>query len=118
MEIRQRLAAIDILVSVCCSTTNPPRPSSPAPSKAPSPTRPAAIVPGATVTLTNRKQASFRTLRPPTPATTGSPPRQRPLHHPGRAAGFKTVIQEHIRLQVAETKTINLVMEVGATRRK
>jgi hypothetical protein len=29
--------------------------------------------------------------------------------------GFKTVIQEHVRLQVAETKTVNLVMDVGAT---
>jgi hypothetical protein len=29
--------------------------------------------------------------------------------------GFKTSVQEHIRLAVAETKTINLTMELGAT---
>jgi hypothetical protein len=31
------------------------------------------------------------------------------------AAGFKTTVQEHIRVQVAETRTINLALELGTT---
>jgi hypothetical protein len=31
------------------------------------------------------------------------------------AAGFKTSVQEHVRIQVAETKTVNFALEIGAT---
>ena len=31
------------------------------------------------------------------------------------AQGFKTTVQEHVQLQVAETKTVNMRMVVGGT---
>ena len=75
-----------------------------------------AVVPGATVTITNEETGvtqnaptSERRLLPVPGA------RQRPLHDPGRASGVQTVVQEHVRLQAAETKTINLALDVGAT---
>ena len=42
-------------------------------------------------------------------------PAEPAAHYTVRATltGFKTVVQEHIRLQVAETKTINVTLEAG-----
>jgi hypothetical protein len=72
------------------------------------------IVPGATVTLTNQDTGVVVTLQ-----TTDAGYYRFPALGSGiytlrvSLQGFKTVIQEHIRLQVAETRTINLVMGVA-----
>jgi hypothetical protein len=73
-----------------------------------------AIVPGATVTITNEETGVTQTN-----TTTAAGYYRFPALGAGlytvRASltGFKTVIQEHIRVQAAETKTINLTLEVG-----
>jgi len=75
-----------------------------------------AVVPGATVTLTNQETGVAQNTQ------TGAAGYYRfPSIGNGiytirvSLVGFKTVIQEQTRLQVAETRTINLVMEVGQT---
>ena len=73
-----------------------------------------AIVPGATVTVLNEDTGTEQSV------TTTSAGYYRVPALPAalftlRAtlSGFKTVVQEHIRLQVAETKTINVTLEAG-----
>jgi hypothetical protein len=74
-----------------------------------------ALIPGATVTITNEETGVAQTL-----ATTDAGYYRFPSLPGGlysvRVAltGFKTAVQEHIRVQVAETKTINLKLEPGA----
>jgi hypothetical protein len=76
----------------------------------------AAIVPGATVTLTNEETSVSQSN-----TTTANGYYRFPALGGGlytirvSLTGFKSVVQEHIRLQAAETKTINLALEVGAT---
>lgn len=73
-----------------------------------------AIVPGATVTLTNEDTGVSQTVQ-----TTAAGYYRFPALGAGlytlrvSLEGFKTAVQEHIRVQAAETKTINLTMEVG-----
>jgi len=75
-----------------------------------------AVVPGATVTIKNEEtgasqtaqtqdSGSFRFTTLPSSAFTVSV----------SAQGFKTTVQEHIQLPVAETKTVNIRMVVGGT---
>jgi hypothetical protein len=75
-----------------------------------------AVVPGATVTIKNEEtgaaqtvqtqdSGSFRFTTLPSSAFTVSV----------AAQGFKTTVQEHIQLPVAETRTINIRMVVGGT---
>jgi hypothetical protein len=75
-----------------------------------------AVVPGATVTIKNEEtgasqtvqtqdSGSFRFTTLPSSAFTVSV----------AAPGFKTTLQEHVRLQVAEVKTLNVRMVVGGT---
>ncbi len=73
-----------------------------------------AIVPGATITVLNEETGTEQSV------TTTSAGYYRVPALPAalftlRAtlSGFKTVVQEHIRLQVAETKTINVTLEAG-----
>jgi hypothetical protein len=72
------------------------------------------IVPRATVTLTNQETGVVQTVQ-----TTDAGYYRFPALGSGlytvkvSLQGFRTVIQEQIRLQVAETRAINLVMGVG-----
>ena len=72
------------------------------------------VVPGATVTLTNQETGVVQTVQ-----TTVAGYYRFPALGSGiysirvSLQGFKTVIQEQLRLPVAETRTINLVMGVG-----
>jgi Carboxypeptidase regulatory-like domain len=77
-----------------------------------------AVVPGATVTIKNEEtgasqtvqtqdSGSFRFTTLPSSAFTIS----------AAAQGFKTTVQEHIQLPVAETKTVNIRMVVGGRAR-
>jgi hypothetical protein len=74
------------------------------------------VVPGATLTITNEETGVSQSG-----ATSASGYYRFPALGGGlytvRASltGFKTVVQEHVRLQAAETKTINLALEVGTT---
>src|SRR5690348_11221651 len=75
-----------------------------------------AVVTGATVTIKNeetgavqtfqtQESGSFRFTTLPSSAFSISV----------AAPGFKTTVQEHVRLQVAEVKTLNVRMVVGGT---
>ena len=75
-----------------------------------------AVVPGATVTLKNEETGVSQTLQTqdsgyfrfttlPSAVFTVS----------ASGSGFKTTVQEHVRVEVAETKTVNLHMVVGGT---
>jgi len=75
-----------------------------------------AVVPGATVTIKNEETGTsqtaqtadsgfFRFTTLPSSTFTVS----------AAAQGFKVTVQEHIQLQVAETKTVNVHMVVGGT---
>jgi hypothetical protein len=73
------------------------------------------VVPGATVTITNEETGVSQTL------TTSAEGYYRLPSLPGglysiriSLSGFKTALQEHVRVQVAETKTINLALDAGA----
>jgi hypothetical protein len=75
----------------------------------------AGVIPGATVSITNEETGVTYTL------TTTEAGYYRQPSLPGgfytvriSLSGFKTAVQEHIRVQVAETKTINLTLETGA----
>jgi hypothetical protein len=75
-----------------------------------------AIVPSATVTITNEETGIVQTVETTATGYYRSPPLGGGLYTVRVSlGGFKTVIQEHIRLQADETKTINLTVEVGAT---
>jgi Carboxypeptidase regulatory-like domain/TonB dependent receptor len=73
-----------------------------------------AIVPGATVTITNEATGVTQSVETTSagyyrfPALPGST-------YSVKVAldGFKTVVQENIRLQAAETKTVNVALEIG-----
>ena len=74
------------------------------------------VVPGATVTLTNQETGVVQNSQTSDAGYYRFPALGNGLYTVRVALqGFKTVIQENIRLQVAETKTINLAMDVGAT---
>jgi len=75
-----------------------------------------AVLPGATVTIKNEEtgasqtvqtqdSGSFRFTTLPSSAFTLS----------AAAQGFKTTVQEHVQLPVAETRTVNIRMVVGGT---
>jgi Carboxypeptidase regulatory-like domain/TonB dependent receptor len=73
-----------------------------------------AIVPGASVTITNEATGTTQTV-----TTTGAGYYRFPAL-PGSTytvrvslSGFKTAVQEHILLQAAEIKTVNVVLESG-----
>jgi Carboxypeptidase regulatory-like domain/TonB dependent receptor len=73
------------------------------------------IVQGAAVTLTNQDTGVVVTLQTTDAGYFRFPALGRGIYSLRvTLQGFKTVIQEHIRLQAAETRTINLVMGVGA----
>jgi hypothetical protein len=75
-----------------------------------------AVVPGATVTIKNDETGASQTVQ-----TTDSgffrfttlPSSSFTISASGQ--GFKTTVQEHIQLQVAETKSVNMHMVVGGT---
>jgi hypothetical protein len=74
-----------------------------------------ALVPGATVTLTNVETGVVQNAQSSDRGYYRFPSLGNGLYALRVSLqGFKTVIQEQVRLQVAETRTINLVMEVGA----
>jgi Carboxypeptidase regulatory-like domain len=73
------------------------------------------VVPGATVTLTNQDTGVTQTTRTSDAGYYRFPSLGNGLYSIRVALqGFKTVVQEQLRLQVAETRTVNLVMSVGA----
>jgi hypothetical protein len=73
------------------------------------------IVPGATVTLTNLATSAAQTAHTNDAGYYRFSSLGNGLYSVRvTLQGFKTVIQDQIRLQVAETRTINLVMDVGA----
>jgi hypothetical protein len=73
------------------------------------------VIPGATVTITNEETGVTHTL-----TTTDAGYYRQPALPGGlytvriSLSSFKTAVQEHIRVQVAETKTINLTLAPGA----
>ena len=75
-----------------------------------------ALVPNATVTITNEATGATQTVE-----TTGAGYYRFPALPGSRYTvrvslkGFKTVAQENIRLQAAETKTVNVTLELGET---
>ncbi len=72
------------------------------------------VVPGATVTLTNQETGVVQTAQTSSAGYYRFPSLGNGLYSVRVGLqGFKTVIQGPIRLQVAETKTVNLVMDVG-----
>jgi hypothetical protein len=74
----------------------------------------AGVVPGATVTLKNEETGVVQTAQTGPAGYYRFPSLGNGLYTVRvTLQGFKTVVQEHIRLQVAETRTINLVMDVG-----
>src|SRR5438132_429043 len=75
-----------------------------------------AALPSATVTVRNEETAAVQTV-----TTTGAGYYRVPALPSSiftvrvTAPGFKTKVQKHVRVQAAETKTVNLAMELGAT---
>jgi Carboxypeptidase regulatory-like domain/TonB dependent receptor len=75
-----------------------------------------AIVPGATVTITNEATGATQSVATTTAGYYRIPALPGSLYTiKVSLAGFKTVVQEHIRLEAAQTQTINIVLEVGQT---
>jgi hypothetical protein len=73
------------------------------------------VVPGATVTLKNEETGVSQTTQSGPNGYYRFPSLGNGLFTVRvTLQGFKTVVQEHVRLQAAETRTINLLMEVGA----
>lgn len=73
-----------------------------------------AVVPNATVTIKNEETGateSFQTKESGYYRFTTLPASTFTLSASG--SGFKTVVQEHVRTQVAETRTVNLTLTVG-----
>jgi hypothetical protein len=74
------------------------------------------VVPGAAVTLTNHETGAVQNAQTSAAGYYRFPSLGSGLYGVRVSLqGFKTVVQEQIRLQVAETRTINLIMEVGRT---
>jgi len=73
-----------------------------------------AIVPGATVTVLNEDAGTEQSVTSTSAGYYRVPALPAALYTVrATLTGFKTVVQEHIRLQVAETKTINVTLEAG-----
>jgi hypothetical protein len=73
-----------------------------------------AIVPGATVTVLNEEVGTEQSVTTTNAGYYRVPALPAALYTVrATLTGFKTVVQEHIRLQVAETKTINVTLEAG-----
>ena len=73
-----------------------------------------AIVPGATVTVLNEDVGTEQSVTTTNAGYYRVPALPAALYTVrATLTGFKTVVQEHIRLQVAETKTINVTLEAG-----
>jgi hypothetical protein len=73
-----------------------------------------AVVPGASVTLTNEETGATQTIQ------TQDSGNYRFIALPSavfmltaKSSGFKTTVQAHIRVEVAETKTVNLALVIG-----
>jgi Carboxypeptidase regulatory-like domain len=70
-----------------------------------------AIVPGATVTVLNEDAGTEQSVTTTSAGYYRVPALPAALYTVrATLSGFKTVVQEHIRLQVAETKTINITL--------
>ena len=75
-----------------------------------------AVVAGATVTIKNEETGATQTIQTPDSGYyhfATLPSASFTINASG--AGFKTIIQEHVRVLVAETRTVNLTMVVGGT---
>ena len=73
-----------------------------------------AVVPGATVTVLNEDTGTEQSVTTTSAGYYRVPALPAALYTlRATLSGFKTVVQEHIRLQVAETKTINVTLEAG-----
>jgi hypothetical protein len=73
-----------------------------------------AVVPGASVTLKNEETGATQTVQTQDSGNyrfTALPSAVFTLT--AKSSGFKTTIQAHIRVEVAETKTVNLALTVG-----
>jgi hypothetical protein len=116
MSIRKGLIVVGTLLALVCSSSTPAwaQFSSAIEGTVTDPS--GAVVPGATVTCSNEETGVVHTA-----VTTEAGYYRLPALGTGlytvRVAltGFKTAVQEHIRLQAAEVKTINLTMAVGGT---
>ncbi len=74
------------------------------------------VLPGATVTLTKLETGAVQNTQTSAGGYYRFPAIGNGLYTVRVSLqGFKTVIQEQIRVQAAETRTVNLVMEVGQT---
>ena len=70
-----------------------------------------AIVPAATVTVLNEETGTEQSVTTTSAGYYRVPALPAALYTlRATLSGFKTVVQEHIRLQVAETKTINVTL--------
>ena len=75
-----------------------------------------AIVPGATVTVLNEDAGTEQSVTTTNAGYYRVPALPAALYTVrATLTGFKTVVQEHIRLQVAETKTINVTLDERST---
>jgi hypothetical protein len=116
MEIRQRLAAISVLASVLLLHQQPAEAQFNSAIEGTISDSTGGVVPGATVTLTNQETGVVQNGQTSDAGYYRFPALGNGLYTVRvTLQGFKTVIQGSIRLQVAETKTINLTMDVGAT---
>ena len=115
MKTRQRLAAVSMFASVLLLYHQPAEAQFNSAIEGTISDSTGGVVPGAAVTLTNQETGVANNAQ-----TTDAGYYRFPALGNGlytirvTLQGFKTVIQGSIRLQVAETKTINLTMDVGA----
>jgi Carboxypeptidase regulatory-like domain/TonB dependent receptor-like, beta-barrel len=114
MKLEQRLTALGVLLAILLFFAAPARAQFTSAIEGTVSDSSGGVVPSATVTLTNHETGVVQTAQ-----TSGAGYYRFPSLGNGLYSvrvglkGFKTVIQEQIRLQVAETKTVNLVMDVG-----
>jgi Carboxypeptidase regulatory-like domain/TonB dependent receptor len=116
MKIRQRLAAIGALAAVLLVGAQPADAQFASAIEGTISDSSGGVVPGAIVTLTNQETGVVQTTQTSDAGYYRFPSLGHGLYSVRASLqGFKTIIQEHIRLQVAETRTINLTMDVGQT---
>jgi hypothetical protein len=73
-----------------------------------------AVVPGASVTVTNEANGIVQTVQTTAAGYFRMPALAASLYSVRVAvAGFKTVVREHIRLEVAQVRTVNVALELG-----
>jgi hypothetical protein len=114
MKIEQRLTAVGALLAILLFSAAPARAQFASAIEGTVSDSSGGVVPGATVTLTNQETGVVQTAQTSSAGYYKFPSLGNGLYSVRVGLkGFKTVIQGSIRLQVAETKTVNLVMDVG-----